>query len=547
MKKFTLILLLSMFFLNGISQRVMREYYYWNGPVRSEYQTSDNGVLNGYYKIFSADGWLYSTDNYQNGRKNGVSFIHSKFGQITHRSYYKNDELHGISKGIPLTSKGIDGRCKVESYYNMGILIWHKEYYDDLSISYEFNRNGRCSRWNEDGVLKETWTCKDGNSNNDRCYFFDDGLPSLDTIDGKIYSYDKEIGNLRTIIYDSSDLQVLQTFKLSKGVKKTGYRLPISSVINTAMYTKNDKKKTCRIFMKNEFGKLEADMGMQYYEGPISKYELISIKNNATKRYSVFFYKDSILESSIILEDSLYLLTEFNENGTVRKTFHLSEYSGTYNKSYIVGIITTYDEVGNIEIEEERFNFIRYYYPSGNLHIEYGIRKEYSEKGGFDNTYYENGNIKSTIFTISGEYFRKNKLFRTPQYLLPDTKIEPDFIYLRFDTVGNSNIDKIGMHLINLHNSAFKKNFVKNTSYERNVVLDENIYEIAMMILYDIDDQFLTSKTYDEKVIAISEYMKVSKKLGNIREDQVKELNKRLRLRKKDRTIKNYKKILLDE
>ena len=125
-------------------------------------QSYKNGILNGLQNSYNGNGIEYS-DNYQNGKLEGVS-----------KSFYNNGKL--LSEGHYKTGKQ-DGTFR--NYYGNGQIRWKgnfsqgtthglwEQYYENGRLKYignykDGNEDGLWNYFNEDGSPQKTETYKDG-------------------------------------------------------------------------------------------------------------------------------------------------------------------------------------------------------------------------------------------------------------------------------------------------------------------------------------------------------------------------------------------------
>ena len=167
--------------LNGYNiytkDKKIMDGYYVVGNELSKWEEFEvnNGILNGDYIIFHANGEIFSHTIYKNGKKNGEEKMYYPSGKLKSVSTYSNDILYGTSKtyfesgqlqslskienGKPLTSETYDiiGNIVSQTFVKDGRTISQhinngKVVFENISSNYD---NFEAVRFfNDDGSLK---------------------------------------------------------------------------------------------------------------------------------------------------------------------------------------------------------------------------------------------------------------------------------------------------------------------------------------------------------------------------------------------------------
>jgi antitoxin component YwqK of YwqJK toxin-antitoxin module len=144
------------------------ELFYNNGQLKSSYQYSDQGELNGPYEIYYSSGQMWEKGSYKNGKKDGRL-----------QKWYTNGQE---AEDHQMVNGGIDG--PYERYYYNGIL-WKKGTFKigkavglyekwfnngQLAYSYHYDNgmlHGSYKKWYPDGTLRMDCHYKNGKLDGD--------------------------------------------------------------------------------------------------------------------------------------------------------------------------------------------------------------------------------------------------------------------------------------------------------------------------------------------------------------------------------------------
>ncbi|AMD95338.1 toxin-antitoxin system YwqK family antitoxin [Leptotrichia sp. oral taxon 847] len=137
----------------------------------------NNGVLNGNYTEYYANGNNYTTGKYVNGKKEGEWLVYSENGKLWKRYQYSNDELNGRYSSY----YGKTGNQETVGQYQNGKMTGNwTEYYENGSRKSQGTyvngyRNGLFTEWNSSGSKSSEINYQDDQINEPMKVYYENG------------------------------------------------------------------------------------------------------------------------------------------------------------------------------------------------------------------------------------------------------------------------------------------------------------------------------------------------------------------------------------
>ena len=159
-----------------------------------------NGILNGKYDEYYANGNRFTIGNYKNGKKEGEWTVYTENGKVWKKYQYKDDQLNGRYSSY----YGKTGSQETVGNYENGKMTgtW-TEYYENDSKKSQGNysngqKNGLFTEWNTNGGKKSEINYVNDEINGKMNVYYESGRPLYEA------NMNGEIGTVRGYYTDGS-------------------------------------------------------------------------------------------------------------------------------------------------------------------------------------------------------------------------------------------------------------------------------------------------------------------------------------------------------
>jgi len=146
-----------------------------DGNWREVFYVNKDGLKNGKYLKYFANGDLWDSSNYKNGKLHGERKIYSSKGYLEIREQYIYGTIHG-----PYRVFYPDGTLKLEQTYNNGVLEGISYGYypsgvlrEKVTMSNNME-NGHFEEYYENSAIKYKGQYLNGNNEHDTLYLYND-------------------------------------------------------------------------------------------------------------------------------------------------------------------------------------------------------------------------------------------------------------------------------------------------------------------------------------------------------------------------------------
>ena len=155
---YKLSLLLFGIFMNSEvkSQKIMRTYYdFYNTRIKEEWQIDKNGFKNGYYKSYFQNKMPYEAGQYKNDFKNGIWKEFEADGKLRLSENYKDGKNDGLAQ---MWENGTGyHRLLKETYYDSYGTYRETNYYSNGAVQSDIRRDGECKIFYGKDMLAKVW------------------------------------------------------------------------------------------------------------------------------------------------------------------------------------------------------------------------------------------------------------------------------------------------------------------------------------------------------------------------------------------------------
>jgi antitoxin component YwqK of YwqJK toxin-antitoxin module len=362
------------FYTNGILTGDYKTYFP-NGKIDEIGKFNKSGKRDGVWKSYFDNDSLFSIENYDNGKYDGITKYYDNKGRQTSESIYKNDYL--------LEYKAFDVKGKV-IYQNK---IDDKKNYT-MSLRYA---NGNKIREGKivEGKAEGEWKYYDKNGSLTEKTTFTNGLRQGKSL--KFY----ETGKVKTeMFYVDDELEgYYKEFYKNGNTKREGVYAKDKFHGEWKYYYPDGKLKEIDFYKDDEY-----DGWQEYYA--------INGKLESEEYYELGYVKNRIIYDSL---GNIFQDIQFNKGtGLYDLKFKNGKTNFKYNREndFIQGAATAYYPNGQIRVTQNYLDGflngeIKYYYVDGKIQSQYNYVN--GKKHGKQYQYFEDGNVKDETEYLYGE------------------------------------------------------------------------------------------------------------------------------------------------
>lgn len=158
--KLGFILILTLLCSQTFAQKVMKTYYdYYNLKLKAEWQIDKDGFKNGYYKSYFQNKMPFEVGQYKNDFKTGIWKEFEADGKLKLSENYKEGKKDGLAQ-MWENGTGFHRLIK-EAYYDTYGAYREIQYYTDGAVQSDIRRDGECKIFYGKDMLAETWQNQD--------------------------------------------------------------------------------------------------------------------------------------------------------------------------------------------------------------------------------------------------------------------------------------------------------------------------------------------------------------------------------------------------
>lgn len=314
-------------------------YWYSNGNIK-EAHNQQEGLIDGPYKAWAADGTLAVEGVYKQGKKEGkftryialyelmiLSYNKKLKGKVESEEYYKEGLLHGTS--IYYNTNADKHVIEYDRFYQKDTLIEEIHYYTNGENKHFIRRNGDCKHYFINGEIKQKYQQENG---------IKQGMATY----GYINDPKKQLAEDENIEYINEKGQ-----RVTKGLYKNGKRVKKWKIYYDKNFTETqnfDSILYYRIINFDEHGSPEGKV-VDYYLNGQKQWEgyLISTNPDKLKGENIFYYENGHVHwKGNYQDDKLHgKYIEYFPDGQIKQ-------QGAYAKGELDEEWKVFDENGNL-------------------------------------------------------------------------------------------------------------------------------------------------------------------------------------------------------